>query len=88
MTRKNFAHFLIEPFIHHKIYQKYYPWLLSTGYYTYKDYIRFGNYKKRSFKLCYYPNEMPYEVYLITKKQSSNFISMVVVGGIYGNKNH
>lgn len=88
MNRKNFIHFLIGSFIHHKIYQKYYPWLLSVGYYTYGDYIRFGNYKKRSLRFCYYPNEIPYDANLISKKQSSDFVSMLVVGGMYGNKNH
>lgn len=88
MNSKNFIHFFLGSIIHHKIYQRFNPWLLSIGHFTYYDYLKFGNYKYKALRFCYYPNEVPYNIEKIQGKQQSDILSMVVVGGMYGNKNH
>lgn len=87
MNHKNALRFFLGSIIHHKIYQKYHPWLLSVGYYTYYDYVKFGNYKKNSLRFCYYPSDVSYDFSNIEAKQQDKKITMVVVGGMYGNKN-
>lgn len=88
MTYKNALRIFLGSIVHHKIYQRYHPWLLAIGHHTYYAYAKFGNYKNNTLRFCYYPYVEPYDFCNIEVKQLDKKITLVVVGGMYGNKNH